>query len=68
MTAVDIVYMTEPPLGQTRGSGASLQPALIASGIATTMTALVTVLLRIFTRTKVVHNSLHIDDRESREP
>ena len=64
MAAVDIVYMAEPPPGQARGSGASLQPALIASGVATTMIALVTVLLRIFTRTKIVHNGLHVDDRE----
>ena len=63
MTVSDIVYMAEPPPGQARGSGATLQPALIASGVATTIVALVTVMLRIFTRTKIVRHGLHIDDR-----
>lgn len=57
--------MAEPPAGQVRHSGATLQPELIASGVATTMIALVTVSLRIFTRIKIVHKGLYVDDRKS---
>lgn len=66
MDTSGVKYMIEPPPGQVRGSGATLQPELIASGVATTMVALIVVSLRIFTRTKVVHNGLHIDDCELR--
>ncbi|KAI1077062.1 hypothetical protein F5B20DRAFT_280804 [Whalleya microplaca] len=56
------IYMAPVPPGYTRNSGLSLKPALIASGTVLTILALISVLMRIFTRTIVIRNGLYFDD------
>ncbi|KAI1499843.1 hypothetical protein F5X99DRAFT_388409 [Biscogniauxia marginata] len=56
------IYMAKVPPGYTRHSGLSLQPSLTASGATLTGIALISVILRITTRTVVIRNSLYFDD------
>ncbi|KAK7994355.1 hypothetical protein PG991_015943 [Apiospora marii] len=57
-------YMTEPPLGEERyhSDWPSIAYQVQISGVVTTAIALVTVVLRIFTRTYLVRNGLGVDD------
>jgi hypothetical protein len=57
-------YMAEPPDAHIRHTTnpPNIHKELIAVGVSTTILALVAVVLRIFTRSHVTKNGIHLDD------
>jgi hypothetical protein len=57
-------YMAEPPNGRVRLTinAPNIHKELAAVGVTTTIFALVAVVLRIFTRSHVTKNGIHLDD------
>jgi hypothetical protein len=56
--------MAEPPYGHIRHTTnpPDIHKGLAAVGVSTTILALVAVVLRIFTRSHVTKNGIHLDD------
>lgn len=56
------MYMAEPPPGVSRFAGDTIQPNMAACSITTTVIALMTVAIRLYTRFFLTEAKFQIDD------
>lgn len=67
LTTRDAAYLVEPPDGVSRAFGSdrpTLAPGLVAFGCASTALAAIAIMLRLYTRTYIVRNTVSVDDCE----